>query len=105
MKNYRHAGDVVMKSHTSKSNVDQLHSTFFNPRPHLLFCHPRPHLGGVGWVGVAAPQPICPLNSIDLRSKDERKVLDVLNPTILDLTTLIPILTFPGQVKQKMFSF
>ena len=78
-----------------------IQSKFINPRPHLLFHHPRLHLG----VGVATPRLVCPLIEIELRNKDKRKDRDVLNLTIPDFTTLGHILTFPGQVKQKMLLF
>ena len=55
--------------------------------------------------GTDYPQLICPLMVKELRNKDEREVYGVLNPTILDLTTLGHILTFQGQVKRKMLLF
>ena len=57
--------------------------------------------------GVPPPPPqlVCPLIEIELRNKDKRKDRDVLNLTIPDFTTLGHILTFPGQVKQKMLLF
>ena len=73
-----------------------------NPHPHLLFRHPRRYLG-VG--GVANPRLVCPLIEIELRNKVKRKDRDVLNLTILDFTTLGHMLTFPGQVKQKILFF
>ena len=69
----------------------------FNPCPHLLFRHPRPR-------GVT-PRLVCPLIEIELSNKDRRKDRDVLNLIIPDFTTLGQILTFPGQVKQKMLLF
>ena len=77
----------------------------FNPRPHLLFRHPRTHVGG-----VVAPPPrlVCPhppLIEIELCNKNKWKDLDVVNLTIPDFTTLDNILTFPGQVKEKMLLF
>ena len=51
------------------------------------------------------PRMVCPLIEIELRKKDKRKDRDGLNLTIPDFTTLGHILTFPGQVKQKMLLF
>ena len=58
-------------------------------------------LGG----GGCPPQLVCPLNEIEPCNEDIRKDRDVLNLTISDFTTLGHILTFPGQVKQKMLFF
>ena len=70
-----------------------------NPRPHLLFRHPRPDLGG------CHPRLVCPQIEIELCNKDQRKDRDVLNLTIPYFTILGHILTFPGQIKQKMLLF
>ena len=55
--------------------------------------------------GVATPRLVCPLIEIELRNKDKRKDRDFLNLTIPDFATLGRILTFPGQVKQRMLLF
>ena len=54
---------------------------------------------------VAPPQLIWSLIEIQLCNKAKRKDCDVLNLTIPDFTTLGHILTFPGQVEQKMLLF
>ena len=72
----------------------------FNPFLHLLFRHSRPHL-----AGDSQPRLIYPQNATELRNRDERKVWDVINPTVLDFNTPGHILTFPGQIKQKMLLF
>ena len=48
---------------------------------------------------------ITTLTALELRNKDERKVWNVLNPTIPDSTTLGYILTLPGQAEEKMLLF
>ena len=58
---------------------------------------------GEGWL--PSPQLVCPLNEIEPRNKNKRKDRDLLNLTIPDFTTLGHILTFPGQVKQKILLF
>ena len=55
--------------------------------------------------GGCHPRLVCPLIEKELRNKNKRKDRDVLNLTIPDFTTLGHILTFPGQVKQKMLLF
>ena len=75
----------------------------FNPRLRLLFHHTRPHLGG--WGSMQHHRLVCPLIATELCKKHEREARNVLNPAILDFTTIGQILTLPGQVKQKMFLF
>ena len=57
------------------------------------------------WVGATSPRLLCPLIEIELRNNDKRKDRDVLNLTVPEFTTFGHILTFPGQVKQKMLLF
>ena len=57
------------------------------------------------WGKGSTPRLVCPVIEIELYNKDNRKDRDVLNLTIPDFTTLGHILTFPGQVKQKMLHF
>ena len=82
-----------------------LQSSAFNLRPHPLFSHPRLHLGEEG-----VPQKIrncnsdlfcniCPFIAVVFRSKNERKVYDVLTLTIPDLTTLDVFFFRTGQTK------
>ena len=56
------------------------------------------------WWGLP-PRLVCSLIAIEIRNKDEGKVWDVLNLTILDFTTIGHILVFPGQVKQIIVLF
>ena len=55
--------------------------------------------------GVASPGSFAHLIEIELRNEGKRKDRDVLNLIIPDFTILGHILTFPGQVKQKMLLF
>ena len=55
--------------------------------------------------GGCYPRIVRPLIEIELRNKDKRKDRDVLDLTIPDFTTLGHVLTFPGQVNQKMLLF
>ena len=55
--------------------------------------------------GGCHPRLVCPLIEIELRNNNKRKDRDVVNLNIPDFTTLGQILTFPGQVKQKMLLF
>ena len=55
----------------------------------LSFRHPRVHLGGGGESSL-----IYFLIAIELSNINDRKVWDVLNPTISDVTTLGHILIF-----------
>ena len=48
---------------------------------------------------------ICPLIEIELRNKDKRKDCDVLNLSTPEFYYLSHILTFPGQVKQRMLLY
>ena len=58
------------------------------------------------WEGGCHPSRlVCPLIEIELCNKNKEKYRDVVNLNITDFTTLGQILTFPGQVKQKMLLF
>ena len=55
-----------------------------------------------GGEGVPPPPARLPQIEIELRNKDKKKDRDVLNLNIPNFTTSGHILTFPGQVKDKM---
>ena len=55
------------------------------------------------WGRGRAPRLVCSLIEIQLRNKNERKAQHYLKLTISDFTALDHILSFPGQVKRKMF--
>ena len=57
------------------------------------------------WRGRLTPRLVCPLIEIEPSNNGKRKVHDVVSLTRPDFTTLGHILTFSGQVKQKMLLF
>ena len=77
-------------------------AVFLDEHPVIILSpHPNSAITKRNWGG----QVICSLAVMQLRNKDEQKILDVLIPAMPDLTSASHILIFTGKVKNKMLLF